>query len=82
LFIGLSFGAHAQSFNCPVNIDFETGTLTNWQCYIGKTSISGGANVITVSPSAPVSNRHAIIKKGAAVDPYGKFTKTEPDGSK
>jgi len=71
---------HSQSSSqCPQNIGFETGTLQNWECYIGSVSRAG---VISVSPSAPVSNRHAILKYAAnQLDPYGKFPVTCPNGS-
>jgi len=68
---------------CPANIDFESGTLQNWNCYIGSTSVKNNDNIITVSPSPPVTGRHTLYAKGAAtvVDPYGLFPVNPPDGS-
>lgn len=68
---------------CPANIDFEAGALTNWQCYIGKTSVQNNANTITVTTSSPITGRHTLYPKGAAtaVDPYGLFPVNPPDGS-
>jgi gliding motility-associated-like protein len=68
---------------CPANIDFEAGSLQNWNCYIGTTSVQNNENVITVSPSSPVTGRHTLYAKGAAtvVDPYGLFPVNPPDGS-
>ena len=67
---------------CPVNIDFESGSFTNWQCYTGNTTSSGGQNYINVSPSAVVPSQHLIIPKGSLKDPYGGFPISPPDGSK
>jgi gliding motility-associated-like protein len=68
---------------CPANIDFEAGSLQNWNCYIGTTSVRNNENVISVTPSAPVTGRHTLYAKGAAtvVDPYGLFPVNPPDGS-
>lgn len=68
---------------CPANIDFEAGSLQNWNCYIGTTSVKNNENVISVTPSAPITGRHTLYAKGAAavVDPYGLFPVNPPDGS-
>lgn len=80
LTILLIYQASAQ---CPPNIDFEAGSLSNWQCYVGTTSVQNNTNVITVTPSSPVTGRHTLYPKGAAtvVDPYGLFPVNPPDGS-
>src|SRR5690242_8750923 len=74
---------HGQAGTCPANINFEAGSLQNWNCYIGTTSVQNNENVITVSPSSPVTGRHTLYAKGAAtvVDPYGLFPVNPPDGS-
>lgn len=70
---------YGQASQCPENIGFETGTLKNWQCYIGSISRTG---VITVDPSPPVDGRHTIYKyMNNQLDPYGKFPVTCPNGS-
>ncbi len=74
---------HGQPGTCPANIDFEAGSLQNWNCYIGSTSVQNNDNVITVTPSPPITGRHTLYAKGAAtvVDPYGLFPVNPPDGS-
>src|SRR5882672_9501878 len=66
-------GAFAQS--CPPNIDFENGTFSGWDCFIGSTSVSGGVNVINLNPSPPVPGRHEIISSTSTptLDHYGNF---------
>ena len=80
----LLFSLHngfAQNANCPANIDFEFGNFTNWDCFIGSTSVSGGTNVITLTPSAPMPGRHEIISAATAGnDPYGHFPQLCPYG--
>ncbi len=68
---------------CPANIDFEAGSLQNWNCYVGTTAVQNNDNIITVNPSPPVTGRHTLYAKGAAtvVDPYGLFPVNPPDGS-
>jgi len=66
---------------CPLNIDFELGNFTNWQCFKGQVADVAGANVITVNPSPPTVNIHDIVPKGNNVDPYGGFSISPADGS-
>ncbi|WP_448699143.1 hypothetical protein ACFGVR_19495 [Mucilaginibacter sp. AW1-3] len=74
--------ANAQTaIPCPLNVDFALGDFTNWQCFIGTTTVSGSKNAINVTLSSPTADRHVIIPKGNAVDPYGKFPISPPDGS-
>ena len=83
-FIFFAFCKNISAQNCPSNLDFELGDFTNWQCYIGGTSVgSGGVNVINVSPSPPVINRHTIISSAytGVNDPYGNFPVRCPNGS-
>lgn len=83
VFVVLLYHASGQTNACPVNVDFEAGSLANWQCYIGTTSVSNNENKITVSASPPVTDRHTLYAKGAitTVDPYGLFPINPPDGS-
>lgn len=69
--------------DCPANIDFEAGSLVNWKCFTGTTSVERNKNAITVTPSTPITGRHTLYAKGAAgdVDPYGLFPVNPPDGS-
>ncbi|HEY2720391.1 MAG TPA: hypothetical protein VGI82_01615, partial [Chitinophagaceae bacterium] len=70
--------------NCPPNIDFETGTFTGWTCYTGFVAAVNGQNVITISPSGPVNNRHTMYsyaKNAGQIDYYGKFPVLCPNGS-
>lgn len=75
--------SHAQV--CPPNIDFETGTFTNWTCYAGSVSGIGGQNFINIySTNGPVSNRHTLysrLQNGNERDPYGNFPVVCPNGS-
>lgn len=64
---------------CPVNIGFESGNFTNWQCIAGLINPSG---VITTNLTAPINNRHKVYQKGTKeLDPYGKFPVMCPNGS-
>lgn len=73
--------ANAQ---CPYNIDFETGTFDGWTCYTGYTQAIDDQNVITLTPSGPVDNRHTMYtaNSGDGLDPYGEFPVNCPNGSK
>jgi gliding motility-associated-like protein len=78
-----AFCENISAQNCPPNLDFELGDFTNWQCYVGTTSVSGGGNVINVSPTPPILNRHTIISSAfdGVNDPYGNFPVRCPNGS-
>jgi gliding motility-associated-like protein len=68
---------------CPANVDFETGTLDNWQCKIGIATSNGrDSNFIILSDSGPVAGRHEIISENSAVqkDPFGNFPTLCPYG--
>ena len=70
---------YAGAQNCPVNIDFELGNFTGWQCYIGSVDTANLSNVITLIPSPPVAGRQEIIDgQTAGNDPYGNFPKACP----
>ncbi|MEN9598801.1 MAG: hypothetical protein RL596_1112 [Bacteroidota bacterium] len=65
---------------CAVNIDFELGSLFNWTCDTGRIRSDGVSS--TLSQSGPIGGRHEIISNGnTALDPYGKFPLTCPNGS-
>lgn len=68
---------------CPTNIDFEQGNFNHWQCYEGTAEAVGNRNVLDLYPTAPENNRHTMYKTSAttAVDPYGGFPVTCPNGS-
>lgn len=73
---------------CPQNIGFERGSLTNWQCFTGEISGTGRnfpnaqrPAVISVTPSAPVNGIHTLIPQGTNLDPYGNFSLNAPNGS-
>ncbi|MEP7163615.1 MAG: PKD domain-containing protein [Ferruginibacter sp.] len=69
--------------DCPDNIDFEYGSFFNWKCFIGQVDSVGNTNVITVTPSAPINNRHTLYTRTmpSPLDPYGLFPTNPPDGS-
>lgn len=67
---------------CPSNIDFETGTFNGWTCYTGGVAAVGGQNVINLSASGPVFDRHTLISSAnTGLDYYGGFPMTCPNGS-
>lgn len=80
--LAMFFFLEASSQTCPPNLDFEDGTFTNWQCYTGTTFVNSSGNVISLTPSTPVPNRHEIItaSSGATNDPYGRFPRLCPYG--
>lgn len=81
--LGLFFFNNATAQICPPNIDFESGSFSNWTCYTGNVVASNGTNVITLSPSGgPVGNVHTMISAaGGGIDPFGGFPMTCPNGS-
>jgi gliding motility-associated-like protein len=83
IFVCCFFGK-AISQSCPTNLDFEMGDFTGWECFTGKTLTANGSNVINLSLSGPVKNRHEIISdsSGTKLDPYGKFPVLCPYGGK
>src|SRR5215208_5613506 len=75
-----SFKGYSQ--NCPPNIDFEKGNFDGWTCYIGSVAEVGGQNVISLTQTGPVFNRHTIYAANSGeVDPYGGFSVNCPNGS-
>ena len=73
----------SRAQNCPPNIDFETGTFAGWICYTGSVAAVGTQNVISITPSGPVPNRHTMYSSvpGDGLDPYGGFPVNCPNGS-
>jgi len=74
----------ANAQDCPENIDFETGTFANWNCYVGNVSVQGGQNSINlVNSNGPVPNRHTMYNSNSAgiMDEYGGFPVLCPNGS-
>ena len=84
VFILASFFTTNLFGQCPPNINFEFGNLSNWQCFIGSgltgTGTGTGCNpgTLTVSyvnwgptngPIPPFSGQH-VITSGAGFDPY------------
>ncbi|MBE7169114.1 MAG: gliding motility-associated C-terminal domain-containing protein [Williamsia sp.] len=78
---GLYAVSYAQT--CPPNIDFETGTFDGWTCYTGSAGVLNDQNVISLSFSGPVPNRHTMYTRTATpeLDPYGGFPVVCPNGS-
>ncbi len=72
----------AQSV-CPENIDFETGSFANWQCFTGSVEDNNNENQIRLDSSAPVANRHEMIDYNTAgFDYYGGFLQACPYGGR
>lgn len=67
---------------CPPNLDFEDGSLANWQCAVGRATVNGSQNLITLEPSAPVAGRHELISASTTIqkDPFGGFPTLCPYG--
>ncbi len=75
--------AQPQTFACPVNLDFESGNFTNWECRTGQVFDQAGTNTIQWNSSgAPSSNRHEIIAASTQLDQYGFFPQQCPNGSR
>lgn len=74
---------------CPQNIGFERGNLSNWRTAIGSISqtrdsllILPRPAVVTLQPTPnPVFYQHAIIERSDARDPFGGFSLNSPNGS-
>lgn len=66
--------------SCPPNIDFEMGNFSSWQCSIGKTYVANGSNVIQLTNSQPMPNRHEIMSSKTMMDYYGNFPVVCPFG--
>ena len=68
--------------NCPVNIDFESGSFDGWKCYTGSANASAGQNYLNLIESGPMFNRHTLIQGNSSdLDPYGQFPISCPNGS-
>ncbi|MEO6832135.1 MAG: hypothetical protein ABI169_08030, partial [Chitinophagaceae bacterium] len=81
---------------CPPNVDFENGTLTNWDCYTGVatglplTSFPTFATPVLTGPipgtppipgaSYPYLSGRHNVISGSNVDPYGGFPMVAPGG--
>lgn len=81
VFCSASFSVIAQ---CPVNIDFESGTFAGWTCLTGSVKDTNGLNImdLQVQPG-PVPGQHTILSDypGDGLDEYGGFPKNCPNGS-
>ena len=66
---------------CPPNIDFETGSFSNWTCYIGNTTANNSQNQINLMTSGPTPERHTIYANSTERDQYGGFPVSCPNGS-
>lgn len=65
---------YAQTLKCPPNIDFELGTFSSWQTFIGTCCPINAPSV-----TAPLATRHEITS-GTSADPYGGFPVVAPGG--
>lgn len=71
---GMLLPASAQF--CPVNIDFETGTTSNWEYFKGTVAIGP---VYSMTPCPPPVKRHTLTS-GVDTDYYGGFPVVAPGG--
>lgn len=80
LLVLITWDVKAQSV-CPLNLGFDNGDFLNWQCYTGTTtSINCDSNVVSLTPSPPVMNRHTVLPPNNLTDAFGNFPLT-PDNS-
>ena len=70
----ISVNGFSQSAPCPPNLDFETGAIAPWQCFLGVCC------PISTVPSGATPNRHTITT-GSGVDFYGGFPVVCPGGT-
>jgi gliding motility-associated-like protein len=78
----LFFFSIGYAQTCPVNIDFEQGNFSYWQCYVGRTYDSNSVNYVKFVPSPPTVGRHEIISASSTVtkDTFGLFPTLCPYG--
>ena len=82
LLCAVTFFSAAQ--NCPPNIDFENGTFSGWECYVGSVASVNNTNVISFNFSGgPTANRQTMYSSnpGDGFDQYGHFPINCPNGS-
>jgi gliding motility-associated-like protein len=73
---------YCQNSLCPPNIDFENGSLDNWECKTGRVESIAGVNTVTwMNNGVNPLNHHIIPRATAGVDPYGNFSEASPNGS-
>lgn len=75
--LSASLRSAAQSSPCPPNIDFEEGTVANWQFFKGTCCPAGAISATTPSAALPFS--HALTS-GLGTDYYGGFPVVSPGG--
>ncbi|MEO6406510.1 MAG: hypothetical protein ABIY51_00860, partial [Ferruginibacter sp.] len=82
-FLYILLGHVSLHGQCPPNLDFETGTFGNWQCWTGNATAPGGRNFLNLSPSLPNTNQHLMLntRPSEGFDEYGQFPKNCPNGS-
>jgi hypothetical protein len=69
-----------SSAQCPVNLGFESGNFSNWQCFAGMVDARGD---LSTSVTGPLKTRHTMYQNSFPQerDPYGKFPVNCPNGS-
>ncbi len=70
LIITLFAAKSSFSQSCPANIDFETGTLSNWTYYAGQ---NNPGPVWSLSTTAPRPGLHTLTNVSDPTDYYGGF---------
>jgi len=72
--------AYTQSFLCPPNIDFSSGSFNNWECLTGTVSVVGGNNLVALTSTGELPDRHQLISPtNNQLDPYGQFPQHCPN---
>lgn len=82
MFLIAFFFSKVNAQSCPPNLDFESGSFINWQCFTGAVKAESGKNNMVLNPTSPVIARHEIISAtdNPGLDPYGGFPKLCPYG--
>ncbi len=74
--------ANTQATTCPLNLDFEKGDFTNWQCFMGTVEDVSNTNSLNLFSTAPTPGRHTLIPPGNTQrDFFGNFPIHCPNGS-
>lgn len=68
--------------NCPVNLDFENGNFSNWQCLRGHVLADNSNNILQLNPVAPGDVHKIISSDNSTLDPYGRFPVSCSNGSR
>jgi gliding motility-associated-like protein len=75
MIVSFSEVCQCQQTPCPPNIDFETGTYSNWKFYTGTCCPIG-----SMINSGQQAGRHVLMTTANGTDQYGGFSVVAPNG--